>query len=777
VLSDRVSRIGASATLKISAKAKAMRAEGIDVVDMSVGQPDFETPRHVKAAGHRAIDENKTGYTPNPGTPDVRKAIARWLRTEHGLAYDIREILVSNGAKQSLYNLMMAVVSEGDEVIIPAPYWVSYPEMVELAGGVPVILGTREEDGFRITPDRLRAAISPSTKLLMLNSPSNPTGSAYTRAQLEAIAQVVVEEDILVVSDEIYSQLVFDGFQFTAFASLGEEVRRRTITINGASKAFAMTGWRIGFAAGPELVISSMAKVQSHATSNACSISQEAAREAFEGPQFEITCMAMEFSRRRNFLHQRVCAWPGVSCHRPEGAFYLFPNVSALYGMEYDGVPLRNSYGMAYFLLREARVAVVPGDAFGCDDFIRLSYATSMGNLKKAADRIDEALKKLKPARRVRERALQNTFTRVGADVPVEAGLLGERRDALVAEVESFLRHDNYFEWNANINGIMVQLRTNIPHLYDFFLENFYPGELESDIEPHAVLYAVDGVSGREPHVYYDAETRTGLLVNSDWYGQCRSLALGLAADMAERMGDAHALRGMSLDVGGRGLILVGPAKTMKTELTFGLLGSPGVRLMSLDLAFARYAGGTATLDVPERKLYLATKSAAKVEALGDLFERSKCENVVTSRDDCKRTDCPIVESCDMERGDAFCFTAAKGSAAMLDPYWIGGAEKHTKRTALKWVVLLEPDGGAPLMRALGAEEALHTLEGAATRSGAGGHPYLNPHILVRTDDRLAQQRRLFERLFGLTRVHALRTGGAGFPEALSELKRLVGIA
>lgn len=395
MLADRVSQISASVTLKISAEAKAMRAEGVDILDLSVGQPDFPTPAHVKAAGKKAIDDDKTGYTPNPGTLELKKAIADWLRAEQGLEYDLPEILVSNGAKHSLYNVMMAVVNPGEEVVVPAPYWVSYPEMVKLAGGTLVTPEMPEADGFKMTADRLRAAITPRTKLVLLNSPSNPTGSAYSRPELEALAEVIVEKDVLVVTDEIYSQMVYDGFEFTPFASLGDEVWKRTITVNGASKAFSMTGWRIGFAAGPREIIGAMARLQSHATSNACSISQEAAREAFSGPQDELVRRAEEFCRRRDFLHARVSAWPGVTCHKPEGAFYLFPNVKALYGKASGGETVADSAAMAGYLLREAKVAVVPGVAFGCDDFIRLSYATSMENLEEAASRIEAALAKL----------------------------------------------------------------------------------------------------------------------------------------------------------------------------------------------------------------------------------------------------------------------------------------------------------------------------------------------------------------------------------------------
>ncbi len=777
MFSDRVKRVGASATLKISAKAKAMRRQGIDVIDLSVGEPDFPTPRNVKEAGRRAIDADKTRYTLNQGTVELREAAAGWLRREQGLHYDIREILVSTGAKQSLFNLVMALVDEGDEVIIPAPYWVSYPEMVELAGGTPVILATREEDGFRVDPERLRAAVTPSTKLLLLNNPSNPTGAAYTREHLEALGRVVVEEDILVAADEIYSRLVYDDFRFTSFASLDEEVRRRTVVINGVSKAFAMTGWRLGFAAGPEPIIAAMAKIQGHVTSNASSISQEAAREALSGPQFEVHKMAMEFSRRRNYLYQRVSALPGVSCHRPEGAFYLFPNVSAYYGLEHEGTPMRNSYGLAYFLLKEAAVAVVPGDAFGADDHVRLSYATSMENLSAAMDRISAALGKLKPARRARKASLRNISTRSRKPVPLETQPGAERRNALVAEVESFLPFDHYHEWNANVAGLVIQLRTNLPHLCELFTENFFPAELEADIEPHAVLYAVEGVKGREPHAYYDPETRTAILVNCDDYARLRTLALGTAADVSGRLGDAHAVRGMSLDLDGRGLLLLGPAGTMKTELTFGLLREKGVKLHGIDLSFLHYGGGTATADMPERKLFLPTRTVTASPELEDPISRSLCLNVVTRREDCRNTSCELAGECLLEKGAPWCLFASRDSYALLDPFWIGGREKHARRTSIRWTVILSPESGTGSPEGLKPDEAVRTLEALSTTTGAKGHPFLNPHILDPAEEGLSFQRRSFLRLFDLAEPFLFRVGGLGLPAALDQLKRLTGIS
>ncbi|TRZ90735.1 pyridoxal phosphate-dependent aminotransferase, partial [bacterium] len=378
MISEKVNQIGASPTLKISAKAKSMRAEGIDVIDLSVGEPDFPTPENVKAAGVKAIQENFTKYTENEGIPALRKAIIQRLLEDHGLTYDLKEIIVSTGAKSSLFHVVQALVNEGEEVIVPSPYWVSYPECVALAKGKAVIVPTREEDGFRLTPDQLKAAISPATKALILNNPSNPTGATYERRHLEALAEIIKGEDIYVIADEIYSKLVYDGFLFTSFASLGEDIKKKTIIVNGVSKAYSMTGWRIGCAAGPADVINGMSKIQSHTTSNACSIAQKASLEAFGGPQYEVQRMVSEFQRRRNYALMKLQAVPGISCFKPQGAFYLFPNVKSTFDKEADGVPIRNSYGLAYYLLKQARVAIVPGDAFGADDHVRLSYATSM---------------------------------------------------------------------------------------------------------------------------------------------------------------------------------------------------------------------------------------------------------------------------------------------------------------------------------------------------------------------------------------------------------------
>ncbi len=426
------------------------------------------------------------------------------------------------------------------------------------------------------------------------------------------------------VADEIYASLVYDDFPFTSFASLGEDIKKKTVIINGPSKSYSMTGWRIGYTLGPADVIAGMAKIQSHTTSNAASISQRATQEAVGGPQFEVAKMVQEFGRRRNYAYMKLQAMPGVSCFKPQGAFYLFPNVKCFYDKEFNGTPIRNSNGLAYYLLREAGVAVVPGDSFGSDDYIRLSYATSMENLEKGLDRIGRALARLQPARKAKRVALANYTARTRKPVPVDAGLTTAVRDGLVAEVESRLGLENVFEWNAVINGVVVQLRTNVAHLNDFWVDNWYPAQLEAGLEPHGIIYAVDGIPGREPRALYNTETKTGVLVNCDAYGPLRSLALGLAADVGERSFGLHSVRGMSVDAGGEGLALIGPPGTKKTDLFFGLLRDPRYRFHAGDVFFVRYAGKAALADAVERKAYLPTSAVEHLRPPGRALRRQQ---------------------------------------------------------------------------------------------------------------------------------------------------------
>ncbi len=777
MISDKANQIGESPTFKVAAKAKAMKAEGIDVVDLSLGEPDFPTPENVKAAGIKAIQENFTKYTESGGMPELKKAIIARIQEDYGLAYTPKEIIVSTGAKSSLFHLVQALVNDGEEVIIPAPFWVTYPQLVTLAKGKSVIVPTKEENGFVLTADELKAHITPATKALILNSPSNPTGATYSKAQLESLADVVRNEDIYVISDDIYNKLIFDGFPYASFVSLGEDIRKKTVIINGVSKSHAMTGWRIGYAAGPADVINGMDKIQSHTTSNPASISQKAALEALSGPQFELARMVAEFQRRRNYCLMKLLAIPRLSCFKSQGAFYLFPNVRAYYEMEFNGTPIRNSYGLAYYLLKEAQVAIVPGDAFGADDYIRLSYATSMANLEKGMERIGRALGQLKPARKAKRVALANYIPHVHKSVPVDAAVPDKVRDGLVAEVQGHLSAENYFEWNANINGVIVQLRTNVSHLNDFWVENWYPAQLESDLEPHGIIYAVDGIPGREPRAFYNTDTKTGVIVNVDAYGPLRSLALGLVADVSERLFGIHSLRGMSLDAGGHGLALIGPPGTKKTELFFDLLRNPKFRFHASEVSFVRYSGKAALADNVERKVYLPTNTAELYSRLAPLFDHSKCENVVVHKDDCKNAECLRRDDCRLDRGSPFCYKASKDAHALLDPNWIGGPAACVRRTSLRWVFLLRNDATSPSAVEVSPDEALRILESGESPgmrmsvSPGKNPPFFNPHLLLTTDERLALQRAFFQKLLGSAAFFLFNSGAAG----AEKIKEIVG--
>ncbi|TFG92353.1 MAG: pyridoxal phosphate-dependent aminotransferase, partial [Syntrophobacterales bacterium] len=376
-------------------KAAALRTEGRDIISFGAGEPDFDTPANIREAAIRSIQDGFTRYTPVGGIPELKDAIIEKLRRDNGLAYSRSEIVVSCGAKHVLYNLAQALFEEGDEVIIPSPYWVSYPDIVLLAGATPVILETGEADGFKVTAARLEETITSRTKALVLNSPSNPTGATYTFDELKALAEVIVKKDILVISDEIYEKILYGGFPFSGIAMVGEEVRSRSVVVNGVSKAYAMTGWRIGYAAGPEDIISAMAKIQSQNTSNPTSISQKAAVEALNGDQSAVGEMVEAFAQRRDYIVAALNTIAGVSCFNPEGAFYVFPDVSALYGKGYESSVITGSASFAEYLLDVANVAVVPGVAFGSDAYIRLSYATSMDNIREGVKRIGNAVKYL----------------------------------------------------------------------------------------------------------------------------------------------------------------------------------------------------------------------------------------------------------------------------------------------------------------------------------------------------------------------------------------------
>ena len=396
MLSERVRNIGFSPTLKISGMAQELRAEGVDVLDFSAGQPDFPTPERIKAAGIRAIEQNRTGYTANPGTVELRQTIVDKLKRDSGLDYEPSQVIVSPGAKASLYFACQALLDPGSQALVPSPYWVSYPEQIALTGAEAVYVPTSESDGFRVTVDALREARTDRCRVLFLNYPSNPTGACYDADDLESLAGFCVEHDLWVLADEIYEKLLFDGRTFRSIASFGDAIKDRTVVINGVSKAYSMTGWRIGFAAGPQEVIAGMGRLQSHSTSNATSISQWASIEALQPDTPELREMCAEFQRRRDLLLEGLAALEGIRCATPQGSFYAFPNISGLFGRRWSGGTLGSGEDVAEFLLKEARVAVVPGEGFGAPEFIRLSYAVARDRVEEGVRRIAGALSTLR---------------------------------------------------------------------------------------------------------------------------------------------------------------------------------------------------------------------------------------------------------------------------------------------------------------------------------------------------------------------------------------------
>lgn len=394
-LSDRLNRLAPSATLAMSQKSSEMKAQGIDVINMSVGEPDFNTPDHIKNAAKEAVDNNYSRYSPVPGYADLRKAIAAKLKRENHLEYNINEILVSNGAKQSVCNTVMALVNDGDEVIIPTPYWVSYPQMVKLAGGNPVFINAGFEQNFKITAQQLEDAITPKTRLLILCSPSNPTGSVYTKDELESLAEVIKShEDLFVLADEIYEHINYTGRHESIAQFPG--MKERSIIVNGVSKAYAMTGWRIGFIAAPEWIVKGCNKLQGQYTSGPCSVSQKAAEAAYTLPQDCVEEMRKAFERRRNLIVELAKDIPGLEVNTPQGAFYLFPKCSSFYGKSDGKRTINNSMDFAMYLLEVGHVATVAGDAFGDPECFRMSYATSDENIREAMSRIKDVLSRLK---------------------------------------------------------------------------------------------------------------------------------------------------------------------------------------------------------------------------------------------------------------------------------------------------------------------------------------------------------------------------------------------
>ena len=385
-ISQRAASLSPSLTLAIDAKAKQMKADGVDVVGFGAGEPDFDTPQHIKDACAKALADGFTKYTPAAGIPELRQAIADKFKRENGLTFKPSQIIVSCGGKHSCYNVILSTCEAGDEVIIPAPYWLSYPEMVKLAGASPVIIPTTDQTEFKVTPAQLRQAITPRTRLFILNSPSNPTGSLYTREEIKALGDICVQKNVLIMSDEIYEKLVYDGAEHVSVASFSPAHQEHTIIVHGFAKAYSMTGWRLGYLAAPEPIAKAIDAVQSHSTSNPTSFAQKGAVAALNGPQDHLKVWLAEYAKRRSYAHKRLNAIPGISCVNARGAFYLFPNISKL-GLK--------SADFCARLLEQAQVAAVPGIAFGADDCMRISYATSMANIEKGLDRLEKFAKGL----------------------------------------------------------------------------------------------------------------------------------------------------------------------------------------------------------------------------------------------------------------------------------------------------------------------------------------------------------------------------------------------
>ena len=391
-LSDHASAVQASTTLAIDSLYKQMRADGIDVIGFGAGEPDFNTPEHIKQAGIRAIEENFTKYTPAAGVMDLREAVCQRLEEDFGVSYRPTQVVIASGAKHVVYAALQALVDPGDEVILPAPFWVSYLEQIRMVGGTPVVVTATEAEDFKLTAEKLEAAITPKTKAVILNNPSNPTGMVYEKAELEALTQVCVKHDLYILADEIYCNLCYDGRTFTSVATLGEEVKARTILINGVSKSYAMTGWRIGYAAANERIIRVMSNYLSHATGAPASFAQKAAVEALVGPQEEVEQMLAAFEARRDHFVERMNAIPGVSCLKPEGAFYIMMNLTQLLGKTLHGTKIQSADDFASLFLKEGLVATVPCTGFGAPEFVRWSYATSLENIDTGLDRLETFL-------------------------------------------------------------------------------------------------------------------------------------------------------------------------------------------------------------------------------------------------------------------------------------------------------------------------------------------------------------------------------------------------
>jgi len=396
MFAKRVRNMTPSATIEITSKIAELKKQGVEILSFNIGEPDFDTPENIRDKGKEALDLGHTRYTPAGGTIELREEIAKKILKENNLKYSYQEIIVSSGAKQSLMNALLTLCEEGDEVIIPSPYWVSYIEMVKLTGAKPVLVEMEESDNFNLNIEKIKKSISDNTKCIMINTPNNPTGAIYSENQLREIANLCVENDIFILSDEIYEKLIYDGEKHISIGTLSQEIKDKTILINGVSKSFAMTGWRIGYAAGPKDIIKAMTNLQGHMTTGPNAPAQYASLEAFRNSHNSVEKMVVEFDKRRKYLVDRLNSIQGVTCNLPKGAFYAMPNVSSFYGKSWGNYKINNSMDLTNFLLEEAKVAVAPGEAFGIDDNIRIAYSNSMENIVKGMDALEKALKKLK---------------------------------------------------------------------------------------------------------------------------------------------------------------------------------------------------------------------------------------------------------------------------------------------------------------------------------------------------------------------------------------------
>ncbi|MBG0763455.1 MAG: pyridoxal phosphate-dependent aminotransferase [Tissierellales bacterium] len=396
MFAKRVQNMTPSATIEITSKIAELKKQGVEILSFNIGEPDFDTPENIRDKGKEALDLGHTRYTPAGGTIDLREEIAKKLLKENNLEYTYQEIIVSSGAKQALMNALLTLCEEGDEVIIPSPYWVSYIEMVKLTGAKPVLVDMEESDNFNLNVEKIKESISDKTKCIMINTPNNPTGAIYTETQLREIGNLCVENDIFILSDEIYEKLIYDGEKHVSIGTLSQEIKDKTILINGVSKSFAMTGWRIGYAAGPKDIVKAMTNLQGHMTTGPNAPAQYASLEAFRNSNNSVEKMVVEFDKRRKYLVDRLNNIQGITCNLPKGAFYAMPNVSSFYGKSWENYKIKNSMDLTNFLLEESKVAVAPGEAFGINDNIRIAYSNSMENIVKGMDALEEALKKLK---------------------------------------------------------------------------------------------------------------------------------------------------------------------------------------------------------------------------------------------------------------------------------------------------------------------------------------------------------------------------------------------